>query len=92
MAGKVFVPVADVGTFADAVGKTKPVAGLHAMMRFETLNFADGRRNAYEVYQAVAAEALSAGAWYYGTVAPADVLETLERAARAGAFGVKAAK
>jgi peptidase M28-like protein len=92
MAGKVFVPVADVGAFADAIGKTKPVAGLHAMMRFETLNFADGRRNAYEVYQAVAAEALSAGEWYYGTVAPADVLETLERAARAGAFGVKAAK
>jgi hypothetical protein len=92
MAGKVFVPVADVGAFADAALRTKPVAGLHAMMRFETLNFADGRRNAYEVYQAVAAEALSAGEWYYGTVAPADVLETLERAARAGAFGVKAAK
>jgi hypothetical protein len=92
MAGKVFVPVAEVGAFADAVGKAKPVAGLHAMMRFETLNFADGKRNAYEVYQAVAAEALSAGEWYYGTVTPADVLETLERAARAGAFGVKAAK
>jgi hypothetical protein len=92
MAGKVFVPVADVGTFADAIGRTKPVAGLHAMMRFETLNFADGKRNAYEVYQAVAAEALSAGEWYYGTVTPAEVLETLERAAKAGAFGVKAAR
>jgi hypothetical protein len=92
MAGKVFVPVADVGAFADAIGKTKPVAGLHAMMRFETLNFADGKRNAYEVYQAVAAEALSAGEWYYGTVTPADVQETLERAARAGAFAEKGAK
>jgi hypothetical protein len=41
------------------------------------------------VYEAVAAEALSAGAWYYGKVKPAAVLEALEQAARAGAFTVK---
>jgi Zn-dependent M28 family amino/carboxypeptidase len=92
MSGKVFVPVADLGTFADALEKVKPVAGLHSMMRFEVLNFADGRRNAFEVYQAVAAEALSAGEWYYSKVKPADVLEVLERAAKAGAFTVKPAK
>jgi hypothetical protein len=89
MAGKVFVPVADLVTADDALKKTKPASGLHPMMAFEVLNFADGRRNAHEVYEAVAAEALSAGEFYYGTVAPADVLETLERAARAGAFTVK---
>jgi hypothetical protein len=92
MAAKVFVPVTDIGTVEDALDKVKPVEGLHGMMRFETLNFADGKRNAYEVYQAVAAEALSAGAWYYGTVKPADVLEVLERAAKAGAFTAKGAK
>ena len=54
--------------------------------------FADGRRNAWEVYEAVAAEALSAGEWYYGTVKPADVLRALEKAAEAGAFTVRAAK
>jgi hypothetical protein len=37
----------------------------------------------------VAAEALSAGEWYYGTVKPADVLQTLERAASAGAYTMK---
>ena len=92
MAGKVFVPNPDVGAFADAVAKAKAVSGLHAMMRFEVLNFADGRRNAYEVYEAVAAEALSAGEWYYGRVRAADVLETLQRAAQAGAFTEKALK
>ena len=92
MAAKVFVPAGDVGAFADAVEKTKPVAGLHAMMRFEALNFADGKRSAYEVYEAVAAEALSAGEWYYGRVKAADVLETLQRAAQAGAFTEKGAK
>jgi hypothetical protein len=69
--------------------KVKPVEGLHAMMRFEVYNFADGRRNALDVYRAVAAEALSAGEWYYGTVAPADVLEALERGVKAGAFSLR---
>jgi hypothetical protein len=59
------------------------------MMRFETLNFADGRRSAWEVYEAVAAEALSAGEWYFGTVTAADVLAVLESGAKAGAFTVR---
>jgi Peptidase family M28 len=92
MAAKVYVPITDPGAFEDAIEKTKPVEGLHAMMRFETLNFADGRRNAYEVYEAVHAEALSAGEWYYGKVRPADVLRVLEEAAKAGAFTVKGSK
>ena len=92
MMTKIFVPVADIGAIEDALDKAKPVEGLHAMMRFETYNFADGRRNAFEVYEAVAAEALSAGEWYYGSVKPADVLETLERAAKAGAYTVKPGK
>jgi hypothetical protein len=89
MMAKVFAPVPDIGAIEDAMDKVKAVEGLHPMMRFEAYNFADGKRNAYEVYQAVAAEALSAGEWYYGIVKPADVLETLERAAKAGAFTVK---
>jgi hypothetical protein len=90
MAGKVFVPVADVGAFADALEKVERGDTLHAMMRFEVLNFADGRRNAYEVYEAVAAEALSAGEWYYGRVAPSQVLKVLEDAAKAGAYTLRA--
>jgi peptidase M28-like protein len=63
--------------------------GLHPMMQFEVYNFADGVRSALEVYDAVAAEALAAGRWYYGSVAPAKVREALERATRAGAFTVR---
>jgi len=92
MATKVFVPVADTTQFFEALGKAKPVEGLHPMLRFEILNFADGKRDALEVYEAVAAEALSAGDWYYGALKPADVRETLERAAKAGAFTVKGGK
>ena len=66
--------------------------GLHGMMRFEVLNFADGKRNAYEIYEAVAAEALSAGTWYYGEVRPADVMALLDKAAEAGILTVRAAK
>ena len=89
MAAQVFVPVTDIGTFHDAIEKVKATDGLHSMMRFEVFNFADGRRTAWEVYEAVAAEALSAGEWYYGQVRPADVLDALNKAADAGAFTVR---
>jgi hypothetical protein len=92
MAAKVFVPEPDPGTIEDALKRVKSVPGLHSLMRFEVYNFTDGRRNAYEVYEAVAAEALAAGEWYYGKVTAADVMDTLERAAQAGAFSVKPAK
>ena len=82
----VYVPVGDLEAWYAAMEKVRPVPGLHRMMEFETYNFADGRRTALDVYEAVAAEALAAGPWYYGTVAASDVREALERAARAGAF------
>ena len=93
MASKVFVPTPDIAKVQDARDTMRgAAAGLHGMMRFETLNFADGKRNAYEIYEAVAAEALSAGAWYYGEVMPADVMALLDKAAEAGILTVRAAK
>jgi len=92
LAGKVYAPVADLGTWQDAMEKVKAVEGLHSMMRFEVYNFADGKRTALEVHQSAAAEALSAGAWYYGEVKPADVREALERAVQAGAYTVRQAR
>jgi hypothetical protein len=92
MAQKVYTPAADLVAYRDAMAKVEPVAGLHSIMRFEIYNFADGRRSAYEIYEWVAAEAMSAGEWYYGQVKAADVLEALERAQKAGAYTVKAVK
>ncbi len=92
MAAKLFVPATDPAAFADALDKAKHVDGLHRVMEAEVWNFADGKRNALAVYEAVAAEALSAGEWYYGTVRPADVLKALERATEAGAFTLKSAR
>jgi hypothetical protein len=93
MAEKVYVPLADPAAFEDALDKLpragRAQRGLHAMMRFEVFNFADGRRSAWEVYEAVAAEALSAGEWYYGRVTPQDVLSALDAAAAGGAFTVR---
>jgi hypothetical protein len=92
MAAQVFVPVGGYGAWLDAMERLRPTDGLHAMMRFEAYNFADGHRSAWEVYEAVAAEALSAGEWYYGRVRPADVLEALNKATEAGAFTLKKAR
>jgi hypothetical protein len=89
MMSRVYTPVAELGAWYDAMENVKPAAGLHSIMLWETYNFADGKRTAYEVYQAVAAEALSAREWYYGSVTPEAVLEALESATKAGAFTLK---
>jgi hypothetical protein len=86
MAGRIYVPLADPAAFEDAVHRIGSPGQLHPMMRFEVLNFADGQRSAWEVYEAVAAEALSAGEWYYGRVRPADVRAVLDAGVAAGAF------
>jgi hypothetical protein len=89
MSERVFIPVPEPAAFADALEKMEAGGGLHPIMRFEVLNFADGKRSAGEVYEAVAAEALSAGEWYYGVVRPADVMAVLEAGVKAGAFTVR---
>ena len=89
MAEQVFVPVSDLKAYDAAIDTVKKMEGLHDVMLFEVFNFADGRRSAYDVYEAVAAEALAAGAWQYGTVKPAAVLEALDTAAKAGAFTLR---
>ena len=62
----VYVPAADLSAWYDAIEKVRAVPALHRLMQFEVYNFADGKRTALEVYEAVAAEALAAGRWYYG--------------------------
>jgi hypothetical protein len=92
LAALVYVRTKEIGAYQDAMERVKAVDGLHSMMQFEVYNFADGHRSALEVYDAVAAEALSAGRWYYGKVTPAGVRDALERAAKAGAFTVSRRK
>ncbi|HVQ31786.1 MAG TPA: M28 family peptidase [Vicinamibacteria bacterium] len=93
MAAKVFVPTTDIAKVQDSRDALRSAgAGLHGMMRFEVLNFADGKRNAYEIYEAVASEALSAGTWYYGEVQPADVMTLLDKAADAGVLTARTAR
>ena len=90
LASLVFVRNPDVAAYQDAMENVKAVDGLHPMMQFEAYNFADGRRTVLEVQEAVAAEALAAGKWYYGSPTPAEVKEALERARKAGAFTLRA--
>jgi hypothetical protein len=62
---------------------------LHSLMRDEVYNFVDGRRSYNEIYQAVRAEQLTAGSWYYGTVTLKDVVELLDAAVKAKALTLK---
>jgi hypothetical protein len=91
MAGESFAP-ATTGDADEAIQRVKRVEGLHPAMMAEVLNFADGKRSALDVYDAVSGEALSAGEWYYGTVSAADVRVALDRGVKAGALTLKTAK
>ncbi len=75
--------------FLSKRGTVKSVRGLHSLMAFEVLNFIDGRRTGLDIYNAVSAEALRAGASYYGTVTPEMVGEYLQNLASAGLVRLK---
>jgi hypothetical protein len=62
---------------------------LHPTMCFELFNFVDGKRSYYDIYKALKAEALAAGAWYYGVVTLEDVTKLLDANVEKGALVVK---
>jgi len=82
----VYAPASGVADIHGALERVKSPSGLHKMMAFEAVNFADGTRSAWEIYEAVAAEALAAGAWYYSPVQPDDVRAVLDSAVETGAL------
>ena len=51
--------------FFDDVGRARRPDGLHGLMAYEALNLVDGRRSYLDIFNAVAAQADSAGAWYF---------------------------
>jgi len=59
---------------------------MHGLMREEVYRFVDGKRSYFDIYKAVRAEALTIGAWYYGTVELADVVGLLDAAVESGAL------
>jgi hypothetical protein len=62
---------------------------LHPTMRTELFNFVDGKRNYFEIYKALKAEAMAAGAWYYGVVKLQDVVKVLDANVENGTLVVK---
>lgn len=84
MAARVPVPIADLVQYFKRRGEMKPVRSLHGYMRYEALNFMDGRRSLWDIYAAVRAESLAAGEWYYGKVTPEMITQLFDHAAAAG--------
>lgn len=89
LAAKVPVMTDSVKAFLEKRRAIERPRTLHPLMQFEALNFADGTRTVREIYEAVAAEADAAGAWYYGTVQQADVEAIFASAAKAGLVTMK---
>jgi hypothetical protein len=66
-----------------------PGTTLHPTMRTELFNFVDGKRSYLEIYKALKAEAMAAGAWYYGVVKLEDVVKVLDANAQNGTLVIK---
>ena len=62
---------------------------MYKRQAYETLLFADGQNSFLDIMNAVVAEALSAGDFYYGQVTPEMVRQYLENAESAGAIRLK---
>ena len=91
LAAKVPVMTDSVKTFLENRRKLARPAGLHGLMAYEALNFVDGTRSYLDIHRAVAAEADSAGSWYYATVSLQDVVTLLDSAQAAGIVTLKEA-
>jgi hypothetical protein len=78
---------ANVGSLDEYFGKRGWVVGapgLHSILAKECYCFVDGKRSGLDIFRAIQAEALSAGEFYYGTIAPEAVLNILDEAVRKG--------
>ena len=87
--GQVPVLTDSVTEFLARVPKVESPRGLHPLMSYEAINFANGSNSLLDIYRAVAAEADSAGDWYYGTVSPADITALFRSAEKAGLVRMK---
>ena len=70
--------------FLEGRKKIGGVSGFHNLMAFEATNFVDGQRSALGIYEAVLAEALHAGKFYYGNVTIEMVDQHLKNLEKAG--------
>jgi hypothetical protein len=87
--GKVPVLTDSVKEFLALEQQVESPRSLHPLMSYEAINFANGKNSLLDIYRAVAAEADSAGDWYYGTVSPADIAGLFESAEKAGLVRMK---
>lgn len=84
-----------VKDFQTNAGKVKVPAGLHRLLTHEILCLCDAsaRRSlkltGLDIYQITAAEARSAGRWYYGSISAAQTLEYLKACAAAGVIALE---
>ena len=73
MAAKVPRNLGTSGEYLRAKDRVDGPKSLHSLMKWEALNYADGKRSVLEIYNVVRAEAMSADEWYYGKVTLEDI-------------------
>jgi hypothetical protein len=89
MASRVPMNAGSLDEYFEKRGWVVGYPGLHSIMAKECFSFVDGKRSYLDIYRAVQAEALSAGAYHYGTVTPEAVRGILDEAVKKGVLRIK---
>ncbi|MFB0519472.1 MAG: M28 family peptidase [Acidobacteriota bacterium] len=84
LSAKVPEPIPSVKDYLEKRREMRGVRELHNLMSYEILNFVDGKNSYLDIFNAVSAESLSAGEFYYGKVTLEMVEECLNNALEAG--------
>ncbi|HER62372.1 MAG TPA: hypothetical protein ENO11_00120 [Desulfobacteraceae bacterium] len=91
-AAKVPANIESLADYFDKRGwSVRDTKTMHSVMAKECFNYVDGRNSYLDIYNAVRAEILSAGRWYYGDIRLKDVCDMLDEAVKNGVLVLKPA-
>ena len=81
--------IESVDDYFEKRGAVGNITGLHNEMRYEALNFVNGKNSYLDIFKAVQAEAVSAGEFYYGKVSMDAIEQLLDKALQSGCVTLK---
>ena len=81
--------IESVDDYFEKRGVVGNITGLHNEMRYEALNFVNGKNSYLDIFKAVQAEAISAGEFYYGKVSMDAIEQLLDKAVQSGCVTLK---
>jgi hypothetical protein len=92
LASKIPAHIESIGEYFKKRGRDYSVPGMNDYMAWECFNFVDGTNSYLDIFNAVHAEVLSAGEYYYSKITMDAVAKVLDNAVENGALLLQSEK